>query len=168
MNRILIAFLSGADVWTQATPLIAFLNWDGSWGHTQPTENTLCKIGSVMLRCSAIIFVVGIWDNWCNCWHGCGHLIGQCVQYLLNCSTARPLVYSKYVCMCNKTIYHMSNSHEYMGVNGKLRSCTQFIESHSHARILISINQSHENPYQVLQVTCAVKSKFYMIKSLSP
>ena len=32
---------------------IAFLKHDGSWGHTPLTENTLCKISSLALRCSA-------------------------------------------------------------------------------------------------------------------
>ena len=27
--------------------------WDGSWGHTLPTKNTLCKTSSLALRCSA-------------------------------------------------------------------------------------------------------------------
>ena len=43
----------------------------------------------------------------------------------------------------------------------------------SHARIRIRYYKSRENPYQVLQVTCAaseraMKSKVRMIKSLSP
>ena len=29
--------------------------WDGSWGHTLPTKNTLCKTSSLALRCSANI-----------------------------------------------------------------------------------------------------------------
>ena len=50
---------------------------------------------------------------------------------------------------------------------GKPCSCTQFIKSR------IFYYKLRENPYQVLQVTCAVseramKSKVHMIKSLSP
>ena len=43
-----MAFLSGMDVCTQATPTIAFLKQDGSQSHTLPTENTR-KISSLTL-----------------------------------------------------------------------------------------------------------------------
>ena len=36
--------------YAQATPLITFLKRDRSWGHTLPSENTLCKISSLMLK----------------------------------------------------------------------------------------------------------------------
>ena len=36
--------LSGMDVCTQATPLIALLKQDEIWGHTPPFEGTICKI----------------------------------------------------------------------------------------------------------------------------
>ena len=55
---ILIAFLNSTDVCPQATPLIAFLKRDGSWGHTPPTENTFYKISSLTLRCSAISITI--------------------------------------------------------------------------------------------------------------
>ena len=75
-----------------------------------------------------------------------------------------------------------------MGVNGEalqLRAVYKkpyfFTTSHatiristtSHARICIRYYKSRENPYQVLQVTCAaseraMKLKVCMIKSLSP
>ena len=60
---------------------------------------------------------------------------------------------------------------------GKPCSCTKFIKAvfctASHARIRIRYYKSHENPYQVLQVTCAayeraMKSEVHMIKLLSP
>ena len=36
--------------YAQAEPLITFLKWDRSWVHTLPSENTLCKISSLMLK----------------------------------------------------------------------------------------------------------------------
>ena len=54
LQDILLAFLSGMDVCAQATPLIALLKRDGSWGHTPPTESTICKISSLTLRRLAI------------------------------------------------------------------------------------------------------------------
>ena len=54
LQDILLAFLSRMDVCAQATPLIALLKRDGSWGHTPPTESTICKISSLTLRRLAI------------------------------------------------------------------------------------------------------------------
>ena len=66
------------------------------------------------------------------------------------------------------TIYHIRLTHTNVWESmGKPCSYMQFIKSH------IFYCKSRENPYQVLQVTCAaseraMKSKVRMIKSLSP
>ena len=63
-----------------------------------------------------------------------------------------------------------SNSCEFMGVNGEaLQLCTVYKK----AAFLYQHYNSCENPYQVLQVSCAasdhaMKLKVHMIKSLSP
>ena len=66
-----------------------------------------------------------------------------------------------------KSFYHMSNSHECMGVD------LEALQLHAVYRKPYFYYKSHENPYQVLQVTCAaseraMKSKVCMIKLLSP
>ena len=75
-----------------------------------------------------------------------------------------------YVCVIKQFIVRLTHTSIWESTGSYVAA---LIESHSHARILISINYSHENLYQVLQVTCAMsecgmKSKFYMIKLLSP
>ena len=47
---LFIALLNGTDVCVQATPFNCIPKQDRSWGHTLPTDNTLCKISSLVLR----------------------------------------------------------------------------------------------------------------------
>ena len=52
---VLIAFLSGTDVCTQAHTFNCIPKRDASWGPTLPTESTLCKISGLALRRSVIM-----------------------------------------------------------------------------------------------------------------
>ena len=68
--------------------------------------------------------------------------------------------------LCCGIIIHLTHTNVWESM-GKPCSCTQFIKSR------IFYYKSRENPYQVLQVTCAasecaMKSKVRTIKSLSP
>ena len=67
--------------------------------------------------------------------------------------------------------YHMSNSHEYMGVSGEV-NCSYMLYQifyYKSRKNPYQYYKSHENLYHVLQVTCtaserAMKSKIHMIK----
>ena len=58
--------------------------------------------------------------------------------------------------------YHTPNSREYLDSVGKPYSCMQFIKSR------IFYYKSHENPYQVLQVTCAMSERAMKSYESSP
>jgi len=77
VNRtFLITFLNGTDVCAQATPVIEFLKHDGSWGHTPPIENMLCKALSNYLlwefkiyTCISTLYTTHVDMALCTCWY---------------------------------------------------------------------------------------------------
>ena len=64
------------DVCAQATPVIEFLKRDGSWGHTPPIENMLCKALSNYLlwefkiyTCISTLYTTHVDMALCTCWY---------------------------------------------------------------------------------------------------
>ena len=58
----------------------SILKWDGSQGHTSPTENMHCKISSLALRHSAIKVLMGLDSYLLQCFQALVHSqsISQC------------------------------------------------------------------------------------------